>query len=84
MIKDLCADATVYISAAKEQGLNRLLSLIEEKLRENKIYVETLVSYKDTAVLADVRRYGELVKEEYREDGIYIKAYVRPQDVSRL
>lgn len=84
VIKDLRADATVYISAAKEQGLNRLLSLIEEKLRENRIYVETLVSYKDTAVLADVRRYGELVKEKYREDGIYIKAYVRPQDVSRL
>ena len=84
VIKDLQADATVYVSAAKEQGFDRLLALIEEKLREQRVYIETMISYKDTAVLADIRRYGELLEEDYQEDGILIRAYVRAQDVARL
>ncbi|MDE6435648.1 MAG: GTPase HflX [Lachnospiraceae bacterium] len=84
VIKDLQADATVFISAAKEQGLDKLLELIEEELRKNRTYIETVVSYKDTAILADIRRYGELVEEDYRENGIYVKAYVRVQDAARL
>lgn len=84
VIKDLQADATVYISAAKEQGFDKLLDLIEEKLREQRVYVETMISYKDTAVLADVRRYGELLEEDYREDGIFIRAYVRAKDLARM
>lgn len=84
VIKDLQADATVYISAAREQGLDKLLGLIEEELRKNRTYVEAVISYKDTAILADIRRYGELVEEDYRENGIYVRAYVRVQDVSKL
>lgn len=84
VIKDLQADATVYISAAREQGLDKLLGLIEEELRKNRAYVEAVISYKDTAILADIRRYGELVEEDYRENGIYVRAYVRVQDVSKL
>lgn len=84
VIKDLQADATVYISAAKEQGFDKLLDLIEEKLREQRVYVETMISYKDTAVLADVRRYGELLEEDYREDGIFIRAYVRAKDLAKM
>lgn len=80
VIKDLQADATVVVSAIKEQGFDKLLGLMEMELRKSRIYIETVISYKDTAILADVRRYGELVKEEYREDGIYVRAYVRAQD----
>lgn len=84
VIKDLQANATVFISAAKEQGLDKLLDLIEEELRKNRTYIEAVVSYKDTAILADIRRYGELVEEDYRENGIYVRAYVRGQDAARL
>ena len=84
VVKDLRADATVFISAVKEQGFEKLLGLIEEKLRENRIYVETVISYKNTAILADIRHYGELVAEDYREDGVYVKAYVRAQDAAKL
>ncbi|MCM1180497.1 MAG: GTPase HflX [Clostridium sp.] len=84
VIKDLQADATVFISAAKEQGLDRLLEQIEEELRKSRTYVETVISYRDTAVLADIRRYGELLEEDYRENGIYVRAYVRVQDAARL
>ncbi|MCM1159078.1 MAG: GTPase HflX [Bacteroidales bacterium] len=84
VLKDLRADAAVFASAKSGQGIAELLHLIEQKIRENKVYVERLVAYQDTALLAEVRSYGELLSEEYKEDGIYIKAYVRKQDAERL
>lgn len=84
MLKDLRADATVFVSAENETGLESLMQVIEKKLRENQIYVECIIPYKDTQLLADIRAYGQLIEESYGEDGIQIKAYVRKQDASRL
>lgn len=84
ILKDLKADATVLVSAKKTEGFEQLLYLLEHKLRESQIYVETLICYKDAAILADIRRYGQLLSEEYKEDGILIKAYVRKQDAMRF
>ena len=83
-LKDLRADATVFVSAKNGEGFPQLLDLIEYKLRESRTYVESLVFYEDAALLADIRRYGQLLSEEYKEEGIYIKAYVRKQDAVRL
>ena len=83
-LKDLRADATIFVSVKNGEGLPQLLELIEDKLRESRIYVETMVSYKNAAVLADIRRYGQLLSEEYKEEGIFIKAYVRKQDAAYL
>ena len=44
--------------------------------RENKIYMERLVPYTETAILAKIRSAGELVSEDYRSEGVYIQAYV--------
>lgn len=83
-LKDLRADATIFVSVKNGEGIPQLLELIEDKLRESRIYVETMVSYKNAAVLADIRRYGQLLSEEYKEEGIFIKAYVRKQDAAYL
>lgn len=83
-LKDLHADAAVFVSAVNGTGFEQLLSAIENKLRENQVYVERLIPYKDTGLLADIRTYGQLLEEEYKEDGIQIKAYVRRQDAMRL
>lgn len=84
VLKDLRADATVFISAKEETGLDLLLDTIEDKIKESQIYVETVVPYKDTGLLTDVRAYGQLLQEDYKEDGIYIRAYVRKQEAVRL
>lgn len=83
-LKDLRADATVFVSAKNGEGFPQLQGLIEYKLRESRTYVESIVSYENAALLADIRRYGQLLSEEYKEEGIYIKAYVRKQDAVRL
>ena len=80
VLKDLRADATVTISAKQEKGLDVLLDTIGTQLRQQQIYVERVIAYKDTAKLTNIRKYGQLLSEEYREDGIHIKAYVRKQE----
>ena len=45
-------------------------------LRENKIFMERLIPYSESGILAKIRTAGELVTEEYRADGIFVQAYV--------
>lgn len=84
ILKDLRADATVCISAKKKDGLKELLCVIEEQLKQTQHYVEGVLPYKDTGILADIRMYGKLLEEQYEEDGIHIKAYVRKRELDIL
>lgn len=84
VLKDLKADATVLVSAKREQGFDELLAVIEEQIQKGQVYVETIIPYKKTGLLTQIREYGQLLEEEYVEEGIAIKAYVRRQDVAKL
>ncbi len=84
ILKDLCADATVMMSAKQGTGVEQLLEVIENKIAESQTYVEAVIPYKATGILNDIRRFGQLLEEEYLEEGISIKAYVRKQDLARL
>ena len=79
-MKDLKADYTVKISAKHGRGIEELLGIVEQILREQKKYVECVVPYAQAGVLQQIRKYGQLLSEEYTENGIAIKAYV-PQDI---
>jgi GTP-binding protein HflX len=79
-LHDFRADHVLAISAASGAGLEQVKSLLEELLRDNKIYVERLIPYENAGILQLVRTQGELVSEEYMQDGIAIKAYV-PMEV---
>jgi GTP-binding protein HflX len=70
------ADRALRISAKTGEGLEQVKTALEELLRENKIYMERLLPYTQSAILAKIRTAGELVSEDYRADGIYIQAYV--------
>ncbi len=76
VMKDLRADKVVRISAKKRQGLDVLLDVIEEILRDSKVFIQKVYPYEEAGKIQQIRRYGQLLKEEYREDGIYVEAYV--------
>lgn len=80
IIKDFKADRVVKISAKEMQGLEELLAIFEEILRERKILMEKIFSYNEAGKIQVVRKYGELLCEEYRENGIYVKAYL-PKEI---
>ena len=78
--KDLKADETVKLSAKSGEGMDKLLEVIEELLRESKILFEHIFPYTETSKIQLIRKYGQLLEEEYRAEGTYIKAYL-PKEI---
>ena len=75
-LHDFRADYVLNISAGKEEGLEEVKALLEELLRENKIYIERVIPYAKAGIIQLIRKQGELISEEYVAEGIAIKAYV--------
>jgi len=79
--RDSKAGHTVCISAKTGEGTERLLDIIENVLRESKVYIEQTFSYDQAGKIAIIRKYGQLLCEEYREDGIFVQACI-PKNLS--
>lgn len=79
-LQDFRADHVLQISAAENAGLDAVKDVLQEMLREDKIYIERVIPYAQAGVLQLVRNKGELVSEEYVLEGISIRAYV-PMEV---
>lgn len=79
-LQDFHADHVLQISAAENAGLDAVKDVLQEMLREDKIYIERVIPYAQAGVLQLVRNKGELVSEEYVPEGISIRAYV-PMEV---
>lgn len=75
-LKDLRADKTVRISAKFGKGIEEMLSLLSDVLKENKILLEKVFPYEDGARVNQLRKYGQVLEEEYQNDGIFVKAYL--------
>lgn len=76
VLKDFRADHILNTSIKYGEGIPELLNLIEEILRESKIFIQRNYSYNDAGKIQLIRKFGELLKEEYNESGIYVEAYV--------
>lgn len=79
-LQDFRADDILMISAARNEGLDKIKDLLQEMLREDKVYIERVIPYAQAGIIQLVREKGELVSEEYVPEGIAIKAYV-PMEV---
>ena len=79
-LQDFRADHVLQISAAENAGLDAVKDVLQEMLREDKVYIERVIPYAQAGILQLVRSKGELVSEEYVPEGIAIKAYV-PMEV---
>lgn len=79
-LQDFRADHILMISAACNRGLDEIKALLQELLREDKVYVERVIPYAQAGMIQLVREKGELVSEEYVPEGIAIQAYV-PMEV---
>jgi GTP-binding protein HflX len=83
-LTDFRADRILGISAALDQGLEELKQLLEELLREDKIYIERVIPYAKAGDIQMIRKQGELLSEEYVPEGIAVKAYVPMEVYGRL
>jgi GTP-binding protein HflX len=76
VFRDFKADASVKISAKTGEGIETFYDELTRILQEGRVYIDTLIPYKDTAVVSEIREKGQLISEEYDESGIRIKAYI--------
>lgn len=83
-LHDFRADHVINISARNDEGLEEVKALLEELLRENKIYIERVIPYDKAGIIQLIRKQGELISEEYVADGIEIKAYVPMEVYGRI
>lgn len=75
-LRDLNSDYQVRVSAKAGTGLDELLDILEIILKNRKVYLEKLYSYKEAGKIQTIRKFGQLLSEEYREDGIFVTGYV--------
>lgn len=66
----------VYVSAKNGDGIEELLSVIEETIREQKCYIRHTFTYSESGKPGIIRKYGEVLTEEYLPEGIFVEAYV--------
>ena len=74
--RDFRADESLHISAKTGQGIDALYAAIEKILREGRVYIDTVIPYSDSAVIAEIRKFGQLISEEYEAEGIHVTAHV--------
>lgn len=77
---DTKADVTIPISAKTGEGLDKLLTSVEELLREKKVYIEHCYPFNEAGKIQLIRKFGQLISEEYTSEGIEVKAFV-PKEV---
>ena len=83
-LRDINSDYQVRISAKTGDGIDALMNTMETILRNQKIYMEKLYSYKEAGKIQTIRKYGQLLSEEYRDDGIFVTGYVPAELYSGL
>ena len=76
IIKDIRANHTLKISAKHGTGVDELKEVLEDVLRESKVYIEKVFSFNEAGKIQTIRKYGELLLEEYQAEGIFVKAYL--------
>ena len=74
--RDFHADKILKMSAKTGDGIEDLKKTIENILKNQRVYLEHIFSYKDAGKIALIRKFGEIKSEEYTDDGILIKAYI--------
>lgn len=75
-LTDTKAFKNLHISATNGIGFEEMLKTLEDKLREDKIFIKTTIPYDKGSTLQAIRNYGQIMKETYENDGTYVEAYV--------
>jgi len=74
----------VRISALTGEGLDRLLTAIDDAMPVKPVRKKLLLPFTDLGVAADIRATGEILSEEYTAEGLLLEALVEPILAARM
>lgn len=75
-IEELNLGNSVRISAVTGEGIDKLLSAIEDNLPVRVKKVQILVPFSDAGLIAEIRKGATLLSEEYTAEGILAEAII--------
>ena len=76
VLRDDKAFETCFVSAKEGTGLDELIGVLEEKLRDGLQLIKVRIPYDKGQIVQNIRTYGELIVERFEADGIYVEAYL--------
>ena len=76
MVEPPVIGKTVMISAVKNEGIDRLLEVIEDSLPKTKARAILLVPFSEGHILGEIRKTGVVYSESYKENGTRLDALV--------
>lgn len=74
----------VMISALNGEGIDELLSAIEEALPKNRARKKLLIPFDKGSIIAEIRKDGVIHSEDYTENGTLIEATVNIQYLEKI
>lgn len=86
--RDLIEERTpmdgIFISAAKNEGIDELLCEIERRLNSSRIEVELCIPYDKYEAMTVIRAEGRILSEEHEADGTHVKAQLEESTMWKL
>lgn len=76
--------SAVFISARHGNGINKLLTAIDEALPPDRKRCTFLLPYKDLSLASEIRADGTVFSEEYTDEGLIIDALCSIKTVNKL
>lgn len=80
VVSDERADYTMFTSAYRGTGINKLLATLEDIIMQSRVRIEKTFAYNEAGKIQLIRECGQLESEEYKENGIVVKGYV-PKEI---
>jgi GTP-binding protein HflX len=78
----LKTENSVIISALSRSGIDKLLSVIEDFIKQQTVEMYLLIPYNDSGIIAKLYDLSNVHSTEYREDGIYVVISLPPDQIS--
>jgi len=83
LVKQLLkTENSVMISALSRSGIGKLLSVIEEFIKQQTVEMYLLIPYNNSGIIAKLYDLSNVHSTEYREDGIYVVISLPPDQVN--
>ena len=80
----LRSDHSIAISALSGLGIDKLLELVQNFLKEQTVEMPLLIPYSDSNIIAKLYDVATVLSTEYREDGIYTLISLPPDEMNRF
>ena len=75
---------TVVVSAAKGNGIDDILKIVDEKMSSEYVRVKLAIPYEEGSVRKQVFEMGNVIKEEHDEEKSIIEVELKADDLNRM